>query len=127
MSASAASADARLAALYRGYAPQLVGIVASRVGRPRSEVEDPCQEAWAILARRPDVFDGPAPRAWLATVAIHEWLRLRRGAPIALEQVPEPAAPPLEDLLEARAALRSVAELRPVRRRVFQRHLAGLT
>ena len=50
-----------------------------------------------------------------------------RGAPLSLDDVPEPAAPPLEDLLEARAALRGVAELRPVRRRVFERHLAGLT
>jgi RNA polymerase sigma factor (sigma-70 family) len=118
--------DARYEALYRAYAAQLVKIVSNRLGRPRAEVEDACQEAWVILARRPDVFDGPA-RAWLVTVAIHEWIRLRRGAPIPLEHLPEPAAAPLEDLLEARAALRAVAELRPVRRRVFERRVAGLS
>jgi RNA polymerase sigma factor (sigma-70 family) len=121
------SPEARYDALYRDYAPQLVRRVASRLGRPRAEVEDPCQEAWVILARRLDVLDGPEPRAWLVTVAIHEWIRLVWHAPVPLERMPELAAPPLDDLLEARAALRGVAALRPVRRRVFERHLAGLT
>ena len=123
----AQSAKLRFDALYREFAPKLIGIVASRLRCPRGQVEDACQEAWAILARRPDVLDGPAPRAWLVTVAIHEYIRAVRRAPKPLEQIPERAGPPLDDLLDARAALRQVARLRPVRRRVFERHLAGLT
>jgi RNA polymerase sigma factor (sigma-70 family) len=120
-------AQARLDALYRANAPALIGIVAGELRRPRAKVEDACQEAWAILARRPDVLDGPAPRAWLVTVAIRECLRAARRDPIPVEQLPEAVAPALDDLLEARAALRQVAELRPVRRRVFERRLAGLS
>ena len=123
----APSASDRLDALYREFAPRLVRIVAGELHRPRAKVEDACQDAWAILARRPDVLDGPAPRAWLVTVAIHECIRAARRDPIAVDVLPEPSAPPLDTLLEARRALRQVAALRPVRRRVFERHLAGLT
>ena len=80
-----------------------------------------------ILARRLDVLDGPAPRAWLMVVATRGWIYATRRNPIPFEWVPEPAAPPLEDLVEARETLRAVGELRPVRKRVFERHLAGLT
>ena len=118
---------ARLDALYREFAPSLIGVVARDLRRPRASVEDACQEAWAILARRPDVLDGPSPRGWLVRVAIHEYIRAARSAPLALEQAHEPLAPPLDTLLEARRALRQVAALRPVRRRVFERHLAGLS
>ena len=96
--------EARIDALYRAFAPVLVGIVARELRRPRAEVEDGCQEAWAILARRPDVLDGPSPRRWLVIVAIHAYIHAVRGAPIALEVLPDQAAPPLEDLLDARRA-----------------------
>jgi RNA polymerase sigma factor (sigma-70 family) len=122
-----AAATARLEELYRHYAPALLGIVAVKLKRPRSSVEDGCQQAWAILARRPDVLDGPAPRAWLVTVAVHECIAEARRAPLPIDSVREPVAPALDDLLEAREALRLVAELRPVRRRVFERRLAGLS
>ena len=101
--------------------------MAGQLGWPRARVEDGCQRAWAILLRRPDVLDGPSPRGWLVTVARRACLRELRDAPLPLERAPEPAAPRLDDLLEARAALRQVAALRPVRRRVFERHLAGLS
>lgn len=121
------SPEARLAALYREFAPQLVGVVARELRWPRAKVEDGCQDAWAILARRPDVLDGPAPRAWLVTVASRECIRARRREPIPVESLPERAAPPFEDQIEARQALARVAALRPVRRRVFERHVAGLS
>jgi RNA polymerase sigma factor (sigma-70 family) len=117
----------RLDALYRTYARSLVGIVAARLGRSRAMVEDGCQQAWAILARRPDVLDGPAPRAWLVTVAVRECLAETRGAADPLDGAREPLATPLEDVIDAREALRMVAALRPVRRRVFARRLAGLS
>ena len=73
------------------------------------------------------MLDGPAPRGWLVVVARSRVRPRARGAPLPLERSPEPPAPPLDTLLEARAALRQVAALRPVRRRVFERHLAGLS
>jgi RNA polymerase sigma factor (sigma-70 family) len=120
-------AAARLEALYRDFAPALLGIVARSLHRPRAAVEDGCQQAWAVLARRPDVLDGPAPRAWLVTVAVHECIAEARRAPLPVDPLSEPVAPALDDLLEAREALRLVAKLRPVRRRVFERRLAGLS
>jgi RNA polymerase sigma factor (sigma-70 family) len=120
------AAATRLEALFRDFAPGLLGIVARSLHRPRAAVEDGCQQAWAILARRPDVLDGPAPRAWLVTVAVRECIAEARRAPPPVDPLPERVAPALDDLLEAREALRLVAELRPVRRRVFERRLAGL-
>jgi RNA polymerase sigma factor (sigma-70 family) len=122
-----ADASARLDALYRDYAPRLMRVVGHILGRRRDEVEDGCQYAWTVLARRPDVLDGPAPRAWLVTVAVRECLAESRRGPLPIEIVDREVAPPLDDVLEARAALRQVAALRPVRRRVFERHLAGLS
>jgi RNA polymerase sigma factor (sigma-70 family) len=122
-----ADASARLDALYRDYAVRLMGVVGRVLGRPRDEVEDGCQFAWAVLARRPDVLDGPAPRAWLVAVAVRECLAESRRRPLPIETVERGVGPPLDDLLDAREALRLVAALRPVRRRVFERHLAGLT
>jgi len=128
---SAAADDpvhARVEALYREYAPELVGTVAGQLGWPRARVEDGCQRAWVILLRRPDVLDGPSPRGWLVTVARHACVReLRDAPPLLAADPPERPAPPLDTLLDARQALRQVAALRPVRRRVFERHLAGLS
>lgn len=113
--------------LYREFAAELVNIVAGRLGWPRARVEDGCQRAWAILLRRSDVLDGPSPRGWLVTVARRACLHELRDTPLPLDRAPEPTGPDLDTLLHARAALRQVAALRPVRRRVFERHLAGLT
>ena len=126
---SAAPSDAeRFEALYREFAGRLVATVARELRRPHSSVEDDCQQAWAILARRLDVLDGASPRAWLVTVARHECIREFRDAPALIDDLEDRlVAPALEDLVEVRAALRQVAALRPVRRRVFERHLAGLS
>jgi DNA-directed RNA polymerase specialized sigma24 family protein len=122
------AASARLDALYRDYARDLVGKVAHRVRCHRDEVEDACQFAWAVLARRPDVLESPTVRAWLSTVAVHECIADRRAAPVLTDTLDHwSTAPPLDDVLEVREALRVVARLRPVRKRVFERHLAGLS
>ena len=114
-------------ALYRDYAAELERIVAGVVHRRRHEVEDACQFAWAVLARRPDVLDSPTVRSWLTTVAIHEWRAEAARAPLPVDTLDYRPGAPLEDVLEARTALRLVAQLRPVRKRVFERKLAGLS
>lgn len=117
----------RMDRLYRDYAPRLVTLVAHALHRRRDEVEDSCQFAWTVLAHRPDVLDGCSPRGWLVTVAVHQQLAESRRNPPPTEWTDRRAAAPLDELLEAREALRMVAGLRPVRRRVFERRLAGLT
>jgi RNA polymerase sigma factor (sigma-70 family) len=116
----------RLEALYRDFAPTLIRRAAGTLRTPPHAVEDACQIAWARLAGRPDVLDGPSPRGWLLTVALHAYFAEVRDAPLPLTVDPRTAAP-IEDTLEAREALRLVAQLRPVRRRVFERRLAGLS
>jgi RNA polymerase sigma factor (sigma-70 family) len=120
---------ARIDALYRESAREIVARAAAALHRPTRDLEDACQYAWATLVRRPDVLDGPSPQGWLVTVAIHEWLRERRRAPLPadVDRLPAPAGRDPEAALEAGDALARVAALRPVRRRVFARHLAGLS
>jgi RNA polymerase sigma factor (sigma-70 family) len=117
----------RIEALYREFAHSLIVHVAGVLRRPRHAVEDACQFAWLTLTRRPDVLDGPSPRGWLITVALHAYLAEWRSAPVAVEGLDTLEAPPLEDAIEARDALSRVAKLRPVRRRVFERRPAGLS
>jgi RNA polymerase sigma factor (sigma-70 family) len=118
---------ARLDRLYREYASRLIALVAHTVHRRRDQVEDSCQYAWAVLARRPDVLDGPSVRGWLVTVAVHQYIADARRTPVPVDVIDRRAGLPLDDAVEAREALRMVAALRPVRRRVFERVLAGLT
>jgi DNA-directed RNA polymerase specialized sigma24 family protein len=120
-------AAARMEALFRDFAADLERNVARVVRRRRDEVEDACQFAWAVLARRPDVLDSPTARGWLATVAIHECRAEAGRAPLPVDTLDYLPGPSFENVLEARAALRLVAQLRPVRKRVFERRLAGLS
>jgi RNA polymerase sigma factor (sigma-70 family) len=116
----------RIEALYLRFASELTRRVAGTLRLPRHAVEDACQLAWLTLVRRPDVLDGPSPKGWLVTVALHAHLAELRGAPIA-EAAIDVVGASLDDVLEARAALRLVAHLRPVRRRVLERRIAGLS
>lgn len=106
---------------------RLLRAVRHAVRAPDALIEDACADAWAILLRRqPD--RGPALFAWLRTVAVHEAYRLSRQ---------QRATEPLDDLgtadgegwealvadcrtlelaLEARRALRALADL-PERQR----------
>jgi hypothetical protein len=124
----APDADARqVETLYRAFAAELVSTVAGQLGWPRGRVEDGCQ-------RR--VGDPAAPtrrtrRPVAARLAGHRRPpRLPAGvarSAAAARARPGATGPELDTLLQARAALRQVAALRPGRRRVFERHLAGLT
>ncbi|MBX6751662.1 MAG: hypothetical protein IRY85_18720 [Micromonosporaceae bacterium] len=110
--------------LYRRHHSVLVRAVARVVNAPRDLIEDACQNAWTILLRRQ-----PERRsifAWLRIVAIHEAYRLSRTActDARLEDLGAadgwealiPCTCSLDETIEARAALRLLAEL-PERQR----------
>ena len=112
------------AELYQRHQSALVRAVARVVNAPRDLIEDACQSAWTILLRRQ-----PERRsifAWLRVVAIHEAYRLSRIASgdVRLEDLGAadgwdaliPGTCSLDETIEARAALRLLAEL-PERQR----------
>lgn len=110
--------------------------MARKLGACPALIEDACQRAWVILLRRqPD--RGRALFAWLRTVAVHEAYALSRTErrTVALEELSgadgeEPAVladsgEGLHDALEARRALRALAELPERQRRYLGRLAAG--
>ena len=112
-----------VAELYRRHYRDLQSAVASAVSAPRELIEDACQTAWTIMLR-----SQPCPAAafsWLRVVAIREAYRLCRatrdehledlGAPHGWEPAIAGAVT-LDDAVEARRALRRLAEL-PQRQR----------
>jgi RNA polymerase sigma factor (sigma-70 family) len=120
--------------LYRRHHRNLQRVVARVVNAPRELIEDACQNAWAIMLRsQPDratVF------AWLRVVAIHEAYRLsaaERGA--HLEDL-DPSQGwdaliadrvTIDDTIEARRALRSLAELPERQRQDLLLRVAGFS
>ncbi len=72
--------SAQIAALYARHADRLHRLVASRVHAPDATIEDACQNAWAILLRRPHITLDERGIHWLATVAIREGWRRSRAA-----------------------------------------------
>ncbi len=106
--------------LFRRHHRPLVRAVARSVNASQELIEDACQGAWLVLLRlQPERT--PALFAWLRTVAVHEAYRLSRQEwrDVRLEDLGgdqgwEPllgAAQPLDDLLEARRALATLASL----------------
>lgn len=108
-------------------------------------ISDACAFAWLQLWRHRTTVRHETVVAWLRMVAVREawrlWTEARDHNSLDAtshvdghEDQPgiglgyAPADPiTLELQVEARAALRLVADLRPVRKRVFERHLAGLS
>lgn len=106
-------------------------------------VDDACQAAWRILLRRqPD--RGPSLFAWLKTVAVHEAYRLHRAdhASVSLEvatgdyenanactsaRLGQVSEDRLEHQLEARRALRALADLPDKQRMYLSLNVAGFT
>lgn len=125
---------------YREHAQRLRRALSSF---PGTIAEDAVQCAFEKLCQRADVLATDTVTGWLFTVARNEAIHLcgqdRSAAHLArvwdtgsahgVEGVEyDPPSPvTIEDQVEARDALRQVAALRPVRKRVFERHLAGLT
>jgi RNA polymerase sigma factor (sigma-70 family) len=120
--------------LYRRHHHDLQRAVARAVNAPRELIEDACQNAWAILLRnqpeRSTIF------AWLRVVAIHEAYRLcvaERGA--HLEDLDHSQGwdaviadrVTMDDAIEARRALRNLAELPERQRRDLFLRVAGFS
>ena len=123
--------------LFRRHHRRLLRSVQAATGGRRELAEDGCAFAWAqLLAKQPE--RGERLFGWLRTVAIHEAWRLGRSASreAALEEltgdVPAgewealvPARVSLDDQLEARDALRTLAALRPRERCYLTLKIAG--
>ena len=119
--------------LYRRHHRDLKRAVARVVNAAPELIEDACQNAWAILLR-----NQPARRSifpWLRVVAVHEAYRLsaieRRDARLEAmatvasweEVIADPAA--IDSALEAREALRVLAQLPARQRDDFALFVAG--
>ena len=123
-----------LADLYRGHDRQLQRAVARAVSAPRELIEDACQNAWTIMLRsrpRRDTWF-----AWLRVVAVHEAYRLCEADRVAyLEDLDQaegweavtPDRHTLENAIEARRALRRLAELPGRERRNLTLKVAGFS
>jgi RNA polymerase sigma factor (sigma-70 family) len=122
------------AELYRRHHRKLQHAVARVVNAPRELIEDACQTAWTILLRSQP--DRRAIFTWLRVVAIHEAYRLAaadRGA--HLEDLDHSEGwdavvahrVTIDDTLEARRALRRLAELPERQRRDLSLRVAGFS
>lgn len=106
--------------LYRRHHRDLERAVAHVVNAPRELIEDACQTAWTIMLRSQP--DRTAIFAWLRVVAKHETFALlaRARSEIPGEERPAVAsAGDLADVVEARDALRLIAQLKPQQREVL--------
>lgn len=129
--------------LFTAHHARLRRAVRSAVNTSPEVVDDACQAAWAILLRRqPD--RGPTLSAWLKTVAIHEAYRLHRTdhAAVSLQGLgggeedadartaagcQHVSDDRLELQLEARRALRALAELPDRQRECLTLKAAGFS
>jgi RNA polymerase sigma factor (sigma-70 family) len=119
--------------LYRRHHHDLRRAVTHAVNAPPELIEDACQNAWTILLRHQP--ERGAIFAWLRVVAVHEAYRLsaieRRDAHLEAittavnweEVISDRAA--IDNALEAREALRVVAELPPRQRDDLTLFVAG--
>jgi RNA polymerase sigma factor (sigma-70 family) len=119
--------------LYRRHHRALLNAVCGAKDASGELVEDACQTAWArLLRRRPNCVSAPG---WLYVVALHEAYRLaaieRHELPVADlshelardSRIPNHSL--LDDQLEARDALRAVAQLPERQRRDLTLLVAG--
>ena len=121
--------------LYPRHHQSLLRVVAHHVIAPRALIEDACQNAWTILLRRQP--DRETVFGWLCRVAIQEGYRLsqteRRHA--HLEELSDAdgwdaliaAHVTIDDQLEARSALRALADLPERQRQDVALLIAGFT
>ena len=120
--------------LYRRHHRNLQRAVARAVNAPRELIEDACQTAWTIMLRNQP--DRTAIFAWLRVVAVHEAYRLsaadRCGHLEDLSHIQGWDAVigdrvTIDDALEARRALRSLAELPERQRQDLALRVAGFS
>ena len=121
--------------LYHRHHQHLVRAISVAVNASTEIIEDACQTAWTTLLRRQP--NRPTVWSWLYVVALHEAYRLagieRRELHIA-DLSPQLAwdnrtttRVSLDDQLEARDALRAVAQLPPRQRHDLTLFVAGFS
>ena len=122
--------------LYRLHHRGLLHAVARSVNASHELIEDACQIAWVTLLRcQPD--RSPALFAWLRTVAVHQAYRLSRQErrSVLLEDLAGDheweallgLSPPLENAIEARRALETLAALPVLQRDDLALLVAGFS
>jgi DNA-directed RNA polymerase specialized sigma24 family protein len=134
-----ATSDSRVAThdiarLFRRHHRDLERAVTAAVRAPREVIEDACQNAWAIMLRSPP--RGPTWFPWLRVVAIHEAYRLCETHFVThLEDLGHNGGwetllagrVTIDDAIEARRALRRLAELPSRQREDLSLRVAGFT
>jgi RNA polymerase sigma factor (sigma-70 family) len=124
------------AELYRLHHRGLLHAVARTVSASEELIEDACQSAWVILLRcQPE--RSPTLFAWLRTVAVHQAYRLSRQERrnVLLEDVAGDhereallgISQPLENAIEARRALETLAALPVLQRDDLALLVAGFS
>jgi len=99
------------AALYRRFTRTIHGIVLARV--PRADADDVVQDVFLVAMERLGTLHDPAAFAgWLSAIARHRAVDHLRRSPKATE-LPELAAPPVGDRIEALAVLAAIRSLPP--------------
>jgi RNA polymerase sigma factor (sigma-70 family) len=122
--------------LYRRHHRGLLRAVARSVNASDELIEDACQSAWVTLLRcQPD--RSPALFAWLRTVAVHQAYRLshQERRTVLLQDVAGDdqwdallgLSQPLEDAIEARRALETLAALPVLQRDDLALLVAGFS
>ncbi len=112
--------------LFRDHHDRLVGLLQGRLGVSRELAEDACSLAWLQLVRLQPTGDGVV--GWVYTVAKHEAFVLlaRTRREMAVEELPPIAdATDLAAVIDARDALRLIAQLKPQQRQVLQLRAEG--
>jgi hypothetical protein len=134
ISSPAAAPRGDEADLYRRHHRNLQLAVARAVKAPRELIEDACQSAWTILLRSQP--DRGAIFAWLRVVAIHEaYLLSAADRDAHLEDLDHSDGwdaviadcVSIDDALEARRALRRLAELPARQRQDLSLRIAGFS
>lgn len=127
MRAAVRSGDAQVsggsvdvAELYEDRAVQVRRLVRHEVRAPEPLIEDACQVAWGRLIRHRDRVCRDTVVAWLVATAMHEAFRLirRSNREVSLEELldeagelPLPATPSPDEILEHRARLEALRSL----------------
>jgi RNA polymerase sigma-70 factor (ECF subfamily) len=107
-SSAAAPSRPAFTEIYREHAT-FVWRTLRRLGVRPADLEDVCQEAFVVVHRRVDGFDGQATKSWLFAIAQRVAADYRKRAYVRRERphaaVPETAAPPTQhDQLERQRA-----------------------
>jgi RNA polymerase sigma factor (sigma-70 family) len=137
MRQEAAQRQSELGDLYRAFAPRLEEIVRLGVGAADPVVEDACQFAWGRLVHHGDRVRRSTARAWLATTASREAVRInsRRAREVSLraagtdEGVPDPRAtvPGPEEVALAHERLDLLGRLSERQQRILWLHALGMS